>query len=240
MIALECAYAQCARSQFTCTYARGHDCEYVGTIALVSTVRTHSSMFTFMCAYMCGHDHSYMQAWLLSCVCARVGMIAVSRSYTCGHVQFICKHNFRRNCADVYTNVWIWYYLCVPSWSCSRVQTHACVHDRAYVCIHLRAQSNFRLSDQEILLWLLHSQPKPQHKQITKCLLSGILTPSIVHAWHKVWTQGLGVHGNNQVKPWGSHVFSTGSKGTAMQEPGNHAKAFGLSQVVHKHWEQEG
>jgi hypothetical protein len=31
-------------------------------------------------------------------------------------------------------------------------------------------------------------------------------------------------------------VFSTGSKGTAMQKPGNNAKAFGLSrQVVHKH-----
>jgi hypothetical protein len=31
---------------------------------------------------------------------------------------------------------------------------------------------------------------------------------------------------------------STGSKGTAMQEPGNNAKAFGWSrQVVHKHGE---
>jgi hypothetical protein len=28
--------------------------------------------------------------------------------------------------------------------------------------------------------------------------------------------------------------FSTGSKGTAMQKPGNNAKAFRLSQVVHK------
>jgi hypothetical protein len=43
-------------------------------------------------------------------------------------------------------------------------------------------------------------------------------------------------------RPWqqsgealNSHAFSTGSKGTAMQEPGNNAKAFGLSrQVVHK------
>ena len=34
------------------------------------------------------------------------------------------------------------------------------------------------------------------------------------------------------------HVFSTESKGTTkMQKPGNNAKAFRLSQVVHKHWE---
>jgi hypothetical protein len=37
----------------------------------------------------------------------------------------------------------------------------------------------------------------------------------------------LGVHGNNQVRPCSSHVFSTGSKGTtAMQKPGNNAKDF--------------
>ncbi len=49
---------------------------------------------------------------------------------------------------------------------------------------------------------------------------------------------GSGAHGNNQARPWGSHVFSTGSKGTAMQKPGNDAKAFGSSrQVVHKHGE---
>jgi hypothetical protein len=42
---------------------------------------------------------------------------------------------------------------------------------------------------------------------------------------------------NNQARPCTSHVFSTGSnKGTtAMQKPGNNAKAFGSSsQVVHK------
>jgi hypothetical protein len=50
------------------------------------------------------------------------------------------------------------------------------------------------------------------------------------------WGPGVGVHGNNQVRPCSSHVFSTDSKGTtAMQKPGNDAKAFGLSrQVVHK------
>ncbi len=47
---------------------------------------------------------------------------------------------------------------------------------------------------------------------------------------------GLGAHGNNQARHCSSHVLSTESKGaTAMQEPGNKAKAFGLSrQVVHK------
>jgi hypothetical protein len=41
---------------------------------------------------------------------------------------------------------------------------------------------------------------------------------------------GLGAHGNNQARPCTSHVLSTESKGTtAMQEPGNDAKAFGLS-----------
>jgi hypothetical protein len=34
--------------------------------------------------------------------------------------------------------------------------------------------------------------------------------------------------------------FSTGSKGTVMQKPGNNAKAFGLSQVVHKSKEIKG
>jgi hypothetical protein len=34
----------------------------------------------------------------------------------------------------------------------------------------------------------------------------------------------------------GSHVLAqAASKGTAMQKPGNNAKAFGSSQVVHKH-----
>jgi hypothetical protein len=48
--------------------------------------------------------------------------------------------------------------------------------------------------------------------------------------------QSLGVHGNNQARPCSSHAFSTESKGTtAMQKPGNDAKAFGSSrQVVHK------
>jgi hypothetical protein len=48
--------------------------------------------------------------------------------------------------------------------------------------------------------------------------------------------QSLGAHGNNQARPCTSHAFSTESKGTAMQKPGNNAKAFGSSrQVVHKH-----
>jgi hypothetical protein len=44
------------------------------------------------------------------------------------------------------------------------------------------------------------------------------------------------VNGNNQARPCSSHVFCTDSKETTeMQKPGNNAKAFGLSQVVHKH-----
>jgi hypothetical protein len=46
--------------------------------------------------------------------------------------------------------------------------------------------------------------------------------------------QSLGAHGNNQARPRTSHAFSTDSKETTMQKPGNNAKAFGLSQVVHK------
>jgi hypothetical protein len=55
------------------------------------------------------------------------------------------------------------------------------------------------------------------------------------HSWTQSQASSLGVHGNNQARPCTSHAFSTESKGTAMQKPGNNAKAFGSSrQVVHK------
>jgi hypothetical protein len=49
----------------------------------------------------------------------------------------------------------------------------------------------------------------------------------------------FGIHGNTHARPSNNHGLSTGSKGTAMQKPGDNAKAFGSGgQVMHKHGEK--
>jgi hypothetical protein len=98
-------------------------------------------------------------------------------------------------------------------------------------------------------------QHKQKHKHRLSAYPAALPPPEILHhrskgsqvIAHQDWyivlqdfnhtpLVGLGTHGNNQVRPCTSHAFSTASKGaTAMQKPGNNAKAFGSSrQVVHK------
>ncbi len=73
------------------------------------------------------------------------------------------------------------------------------------------------------------------------CMIIPAVQLKDTHNMHIFGDLGLGAHGNNQESPWNSHILAqTASKGTAMQEPGKNAKTFGLSHVVHKHWELKG
>ncbi len=101
------------------TYAHVQDHNYV-YLSTWAWSRLHNTC-------KCRHNSAYLVPCLCSCVHTCVGMIthicrhdgyykcvlvlAWLRFYVHSHVgmfQSICKHNFRRNCADVYTNVWIW------------------------------------------------------------------------------------------------------------------------------------
>ena len=72
----------------------------------------------------------------------------------------------------------------------------------------------------------------------SRLVLGYSTTVDFMHMHSKTCTpceQGLGVHGNTQARPCSSHAFSTDSKETAMQKPGDDAKDFGLSrQAVHR------
>jgi hypothetical protein len=132
-------------------------------------------------------------------------------------------------CAFIYVCIHVW------AWLCLHVHTRALnitpiSLSSTWACGKLRAQDKTTLDQFEM------------HDSVYAHTCTSMLMRHSVQLFSTKEGTKLGhFHGNNQARPCTSHVFSTGSKGTAMQKPGNNAKAFGLSpQVVHKHREQEG